>query len=355
MSDKVYEMLWDCQFCGTEKLLGKTHRFCPTCGAPQNPDSRYFPSDDEKVAVEDHVFVGRDKTCASCGQLNSGGAEFCQQCGAPLDGAEQANLVQDSQVIGEGETFESTGSRDLVKEQFEAEMARVGVKKKKNDGVSGFDWRIGALIALAVLVIGGIIFALNWTQEEQVTVTGHSWSREVVIDEYQNFTTQSWSDSRPAGDDVRRGSCVEKQRGTRQIPDGEVCTSQRVDQGDGTYREVESCRTKYRSEPVYDDWCTWTGKRWEFDRDVVSSGNSVTDTPYWPDYSLNCDNQRNVGCERVSNRIEVYDVVFQTDEHEYICDFPQNEWQSIEVGSEWGVQVRVLDNAAANCDTLTRR
>jgi len=54
-------MLWDCEFCGTKKLLGKTHRFCPNCGAQQDPKARYFPSDEEKVAVKDHVYVGVDK------------------------------------------------------------------------------------------------------------------------------------------------------------------------------------------------------------------------------------------------------------------------------------------------------
>ena len=55
---KHYEMLWDCAYCATPKLLGKSHRHCPKCGAPQDPERRYFPADSEKVAVEDHVPVG---------------------------------------------------------------------------------------------------------------------------------------------------------------------------------------------------------------------------------------------------------------------------------------------------------
>ena len=31
--ERVYEMLWDCAFCGTQKLLGLQHRHCPSCGA----------------------------------------------------------------------------------------------------------------------------------------------------------------------------------------------------------------------------------------------------------------------------------------------------------------------------------
>jgi hypothetical protein len=55
-NEAVYEMIWDCKFCGQKKLLGLTHRFCAGCGAPQDPASRYFPPDSEKVAVHDHEF-----------------------------------------------------------------------------------------------------------------------------------------------------------------------------------------------------------------------------------------------------------------------------------------------------------
>ena len=56
-TEKRYEMLWDCPRCETPKLLGLSHRNGPTCGAPQDPTKRYFPKDEDKVAVEDHPFV----------------------------------------------------------------------------------------------------------------------------------------------------------------------------------------------------------------------------------------------------------------------------------------------------------
>ena len=46
--EKSYEMFWDCEYCGSSKLLGITHRHCPNCGAPQDPEKRYFPPDEEK-------------------------------------------------------------------------------------------------------------------------------------------------------------------------------------------------------------------------------------------------------------------------------------------------------------------
>lgn len=354
-SGKTYEMQWDCQFCGTKKLLGKTHRFCPNCGAPQNPDARYFPADDEKVAVQDHVFVGVDKTCKACGELNAGNAEFCQQCGAPLSDAAQAKLVTDEQRIDQqsGEQFTSSGSRDVVKEKFDAEMERVGVTKRKNQGAN---WQVFAVIGVIALVIVAIAVAFLWKKEVAVLVTGHEWSREIRIEEYRTFTEQNWWDNRPLGDDVVRGVCVEKQRSTRQVPDGQECRTRRVDNGDGTYREVEECQTKYRSEPVYDDWCTWTGKRWEYTRSVSTGAQALTPAPYWGDVALRCAGQRTIGCEQEAGRNESYLVIFKGDDNrQYKCPFPQAEWQTIPIESSWTVQVRVVDANAADCDSLKRR
>ena len=186
MSVKHYEMQWDCQFCGTTKLLGKTHRFCPHCGAPQNPASRYYPSDEDKVAVEDHEYAGRDRVCSSCGELNSAASDFCQQCGAPMEGAEEAGVLGE-QVRSQGDSFESSGSRDVVKEEFDSEMERIGLKKKKNEK-KGFDWRIGAVIAAVLVIIAGGIFVLTAKKEADLLVTGHEWSREIQIEEYQNVS-----------------------------------------------------------------------------------------------------------------------------------------------------------------------
>ena len=62
----TYQMLWDCPYCGTPKLLALDHKHCPACGGAQDPTRRYFPKDDEKIAVEGHVFVGKDKICGAC-------------------------------------------------------------------------------------------------------------------------------------------------------------------------------------------------------------------------------------------------------------------------------------------------
>lgn len=359
MSDSnVYEMLWDCEYCGTEKLLGLTHRYCPNCGASQDPDTRYFPSDEEKVAVEDHEYVGVDVTCAACSKLNSAKNDFCTQCGAPLTDAAKAKMLA-SQTRRDGERFQSSGSRDIVKEQFDAEMARVGVKKekakKKKSG--GINIKGVALIAVILAIIAGAVALLNWTEEAELIVTGHEWERSVDVQRYDTVRVDSWRDSRPSGDNasIIFGSCREEQRSTRRIPDGEECTTRRIDQGDGTFREERECRTKYREEPVYDDMCTWEVDRWEYER-TASTDGTLSIAPFWPETNIRSCATTRIGCERETNRRDDYIVIFTaTDGNEtYRCDFSQGEWADIDEGSRWIGEVRVVDSGALLCDTLQR-
>jgi rubrerythrin len=352
----TYEMLWDCQFCGTQGNLGLSHRFCPNCGAPQNPDSRYFPADDAKVAVHDHEFVGTDVTCPACSQLNSAAAEFCGQCGSPLTEGARAKTLGD-RTKQKGEMLASSGARDVVKEAFEAEQRRVGNlpdEKPKNDG--GMGRVLIGVAAVAILLIGGLIFAFTRTSETQVVVTDHEWERSIVIERYERFTERDWRDSPPVGDNVsiRVGSCSREQRSTNRVPDGEECSVRQVDQGDGTFREVEECRTIYREEPVYDDMCTWTGFRWERDRTETTAGDLST-TPYWASITLNCEGQRRDGCEREDERNDVYRVLFADTENDntYDCSFPQSDWEAMRVDSVWDAEVRLLGGLV--CDSISRQ
>ncbi len=350
-SGGTYEMQWDCKFCGEEKLLGKTHRFCPVCGAVQDPNSRYYPSDEEKVAVEDHAYVGADRICSACNSNNSGSAEYCTECGAPLSEAARAKTLEAQSRTAEGE-FASSGSRDIVKERFDSEMERVGVTKKKKTS-QGINFKVLGIIGAVIAVIIAGIVALTMTKSASVFVTGHSWEREVRIEEYGPQNGSDWDDNVPGG--AYSVSCSQRQRDTNRVPDGEECTTRRIDQGDGTYREEQQCRTTYREEPVYDQWCTFTIDRWEYERSATANGSSVNDTPYWPEYSLNCEGQSTFGCERMSDNNEAYYVHLRGEgDNTYECPFPQGEWANIAVESAWTVQIRVVDAGAANCDTLER-
>ncbi len=345
----TYQMLWDCQYCDTKKLLGTTHRFCPNCGAAQNPAARYFPAEGEYVAVEDHEYVGADKTCASCNGLNSAAAEFCTTCGAPLSEAAQAQTLG-TQIRQEGEQFASSGSRDIVQERFDSEMERVGVKPKAEAGQGGMPRWLIIVIILGVLLCIGAIVSLFWTKEAPATVVGHSWQREVMIEQYGPQPASAWCDSVPLG--AYNMSQRREVRDYRQVPDGEECETQRIDQGDGTFRQERVCHTVYRDEPIYDDKCYFTINTWSATGSVPASGDSLKEAPYWPQVNLACEGQARIGCERIGSRSEQYLVHLRTsDGKDFQCSLSQANWQAMSLESGWNVQVGVVDGSP-RCDTL---
>lgn len=357
---KTYEMLWDCQFCNTKGNLGLTHRYCHTCGAPQNPDARYYPSDEDKVAVEDHEFVGVDVTCPACQGLNAAASDYCTQCGSPLSEGAKANTLA-AQSRAASESFASSGSRDVTKEKFDAQMQAIGVqtapkdnKKKKR---SGFNWRGALFMIIIIALASGGIALFNWTEKADLTVVDRAWERSFTVQEYDEFTDRDWRDSPPNGDNVtlRSGSCSREQRSTRRVADGETCRTVRQDNGDGTFNERQECTTNYREEPVYDDMCTWRGYRWQA-ADTLQTSGGLGIMPYWEDTDLNCEGQTRVGCERIRNRNESYTVTFQNvnNNNRSTCSFPLSEWTDIAVESTWSAQVRVVGGGIL-CNTLQRR
>lgn len=341
-TEKHYEMQWDCKYCGSNKLLGKTHRFCPNCGAAQDPKSRYFPSDEEKVAVEDHEYHGADLICGSCDTLNSANSTFCQQCGAPLENAKQASVLVDDALIADGEAFASSGPRDLAGERFKAQMDEMGYdattrKKKKESG--GFNWKTLLIIVAVLALIGGCIYTFTATSEANVVVEGHTWERIIEVDSFAARSGSSWQDQVPA--DAYGVSCRREQRTTRQIPDGEDCSTRRVDNGDGTYREQRVCTPRYRSEPVYDQMCRYTVNRWGPARQSTASGTSLQDSPTWPNPNITRTGGC-LGCEREGGRSESYVVHFRQDDNRYTCEFTQDDWRNFSVESVWTMEIGVV-------------
>ncbi|MGB1287394.1 MAG: hypothetical protein ACPG7F_12725 [Aggregatilineales bacterium] len=356
MSKKVYEMQWDCQYCGTKKLLGKTHRYCPHCGGSQHPDARYYPSDDEKIAVQDHIYVGRDRICASCDDLNSAASDFCQQCGASLENAKVADVLNAEKMPDSG-YFENSGSRDRVKESFDNDMARInehGRKKKKNDDKQGLNLRTAVLVALLIGAIFSVFYMLTATQGIDLTVTGHEWAREIQIEKYQTQVVSGWHDSniQTTLDNASNLGCYEKQRGTITVT-YEECHIERIEKGDGTYEEEEVCEDKTRKEPAYDDWCTWTGQRWDYEYSVTTSGVGLSEIPVWGEINLKCEDKKHVGCERAGHRNESYTVLYRGEDRPYRCDFPQTIWESIPVDSEWTGQVGRYNKATIDCKSIS--
>jgi hypothetical protein len=338
---KTYEMLWDCRYCGTAGLLGLTHRFCPSCGAPQDPDARYFPDDAHKVAVEDHVFVGADRRCPACETPNSAKSEFCRSCGGPLTDA-AAVAVRGDQVrdldagAAAGGAWRSDAPDDAAPKPPERAKRRAWVP-----------WVVGGLAVGAVLVV---VLMLTWTRTTLVEVTGNSWERSIAVERYGQVRETAWCDSLPA--DAQVINSVQAQRGTRQVPDGEDCAMRRQDQGDGTFTETMECRPRYRAEPVMDRRCTYLVYRWSRVRNASASGRGFDPPPRWPEPTLArqglCD-----GCERLGNRSEHYRVALRELKSgaSHQCGLSESRWRSLRPGMRARAEIGAL-TGALHCGSL---
>jgi len=348
----TYQMLWDCRFCGTEKLLGLDHRHCPNCGAAQDPAWRYFPAEEDMIAVEDHQYVGADRICPACSQPNSAAATYCVACGADLSTGQPAP-VQTARELGVVGAASDT-KRDVVLESFQAEMQRVKVEEKAQEraqpvflGLTKTHLIIvGALVALAV-VVGAIVYAVTYRKQGTGTVQGVSWERVIEIEQFTAVRDEAWRDQVPGR--AYNVSCRERQRGTRRVEDGSHEECRDVDQGDGTFRR--ECRTviDYSDEPVYDDFCSYTVDLWVPGRTVRAIGDDSAEAPAWPQVNLSAVS--GLGAEREGDRREVYEVVIEVEGERHTCEVPDlDTWQQFTEGR--AVTLELTLTGSVDCDSL---
>ncbi len=325
----TYEMLWDCPACQTTGLLGLTHRYCPHCGAAQDPTKRYFPADDQKVAVENHRYVGADRLCPACGSPGSAIAQYCGGCGSPMADGKTVTTRPDEAEGPDG--------------QFRPVNPAPPPAKR---GIPGWTWKLGGVLVLILLAS----VAWFWKREAVVTVASHSWERRIDIEVFRQVSETAWCDEKPA--DAYHVHSYRAQRSTREIPDGQTCHTVRHDNGDGSFSESESCQTRYRSEPVYSDRCDYTVDRWRVDRAVSASGLGIQPDPVWPAVTLRQPGMC-LGCDREGAHHEHYIVeLARTDGGKpWHCDLPQAQWTAMADASRWQVQVRTLLDMAV-CRTL---
>lgn len=320
MTEKTYEMMWDCEYCGTKKLLGKTHRFCAECGAPQNPERRYFPPENEKVAVEDHQFVGADLHCPACQEPQSAAVKHCANCGSPLQGGKAA-AVQADQVVGaDGRVVQPP--------------AAGGEKKSSKAGCI-----IGGIVAVVVLIVAVILVNKFWTSEAALEVTKLTWERKIEVVTYK--TVKGTSDC----SDVPDGAKVTKKKKGK-----ETCKTRKKDQGDGTFKEIKECKKAA-------DQCDYAGTAWAV-TDTLEESGDVDDEPQWPKTKglKKKKKKAKIGDKAEGKRIESYIVHFKEkggDTH--TCSFSdEKKWKKFDKGDTYTGETGMI-GGDLKCDKLKKK
>lgn len=322
MEETHYEMLWDCGYCGTEKLLGVSQRYCPGCGSAQDPDARYFPEDEDKVTVAEHAFMGADKKCSACDTPNAAASKHCINCGNSMDGESNVQLAHEKTI---------------------EEPPAPAPKPKKSSTVVKII--LGTVILLGVLLCVGA----SCTQDAAIEVQSHSWEQKISVQEYARVTEKAWKEKVPLK--AESVSCREKKRSTKKVEDGKDCTTVKKDKGDGSFVQKEECTTRYKEVPVMDQYCTYKIEKWKEIRPLVSSGNDQK--PYPPTGTVETCTITRLGCQRKGSKSETYTVHLQDVEEStkiYVCDFSQEIWTKYQVGDQYDAQVRLL--GSLDCSSL---
>ena len=290
MAELVYEMVWDCRSCGAPKLLGLTHRHCPSCGAPQDPNTRYFPADHEKVAVQNHEFVGADISCRYCSAPSPRHARYCGQCGA--------TLVEGGAIMPQA-----------APPSHEMAYAAGPLSEPPNRPL----WKVALPIA-ALLAVVVTVLLLVWKREQRFVVAELAWARTVTVERLGPARTSAWCDELPA--DVHPVSRRREQRRSQQAP-GE--------------------------EPVYAEKCTFDVMQWGRAREERTEGRLETSAPRWPSVSLSGANCDSAGCEREGPRSESYTVVFKDAQGEpYRCNFDERAWRGFAPNARYAGKLRAF-------------
>ena len=129
------------------------------------------------------------------------------------------------------------------------------------------------------------------------------------------------------------------------MADGKECSTRNVDQGDGTFRQENLCRTKYRSEPIYDDYCAYTVDRWAYARSVTAK--DFDKKPYWPQLQL--AKQEREG-KHLSSYI-LYLKALDGKDRDYRCEVGEKTWQEAEEHSSWRLKINKV-TGSPHCRTL---
>jgi hypothetical protein len=326
-----FEMLWDCQACGTKKLLGVTHRHCPHCGCPQKADDRYFPADGEEIKIANHIYCGADWSCVACGNPNNNKASYCGSCGCSRDGANSVHR-------------KTQGATDLNHNQTEKSVGDTHATANKSAEKPKGPW-IKTLLVVGIVSIMAYVF---FPRKDSGVIEGHKWERILKI-EHSVRKNQSieCSSVKPSMKILSQRTVSQEQK----VQDGEtcrdVCNKTKIDLGDGSFKIQNDCHPQCSpriiTKNVLISMCAIEYAEWQMKREVTKEGHSVDETLEWPEAKLSERSLTGYGEERLARKVEELTVIIDRKgklEHCEISSF--DVWKKFRIGDSVKLKSSVI-------------
>jgi len=352
MTGKIVEGLWDCPYCGADKI-GGLRKYCPSCGHPQSKDTIFYVGEEKHYLTEEEInAVGGepDWKCEYCTSLNNAKFRFCKNCGAErTEENKDYHELHEETKPQEEESTKAVETTSIV-ETTDTPVAvdAVVATKSLSDLPQKISTKIDTKklkktllpIACVLAVIIGSV-ALFAPRSHEAIVNEKAWERSIEIEEYRTVEESCW-DNVPSGgrllhtkNEIRTYERVvshyetKTREITEQVFDGYDIEYYYEDNGNGTFtehsREVPRYRTESYTEtyeepvyvdvPIYDTKYYYEIERWVYDRTEESSG--VNETAYWPEYTL--DDDERVGEKTGEYTIEFY-VKKKNKTYDYNCE-----------------------------------
>lgn len=330
--DESYEMFWNCDACGTKKLLGVTHRNCPECGLAQNANARYFPAEGEAVALKNHVYTGADWACDGCGNPNSSKAKFCVSCGCGNEGAKSVTRKTSANTSDAAPGQQST--------QTSPQPVMPGAAKASSSG---------SFIKIGVIaVVLGILAFVFYPRTDTGVIKSHNWEKVIKIEHSVAKTETLECANVKSNMQVRDMKFVNK---PQKMQDGEsckdVCANSNVDQGDGSFKVEKKCKQecspKYVTKNVMIKLCEVEYPEWLMKREEKTAGQSTSDKMDWPNPTLQGKSTSGYGEERIGRRVESYRVQVERKGKIENCEIASlDAWRQFQVGQNVTLKSKVI-------------
>lgn len=373
----LYEQFWNCPACGTQGISALRQMRCPNCTEPKPAQTETYHTGAE---ITDPVGIALARgaphwVCDHCWVKNLGDAKVCASCANPRTAEDDTFIVRElgttlpvrppdsdqstSPSVYHASTnpsyhpsgqvlWQATNSND----DAAAPMMHVGGRAiTRQQGYVG----IGILVVILMAIVGWAIFH---TSTVEARVTGFTWSREVVIEQYQTIHDSGWS----APVDAFNVSTSQRISGynpiyetqTEQVTHNQTCYRDlgtgATESYDCSYTSTESRQVKVGEVPIYDTWYEYDVDRWVHARSIPVSG--ADRNPFWPEYELQFAGQTVIGAERVSDTPQSYTVHFvqlNADEPQtYSLSVPESEWHQYDVEAKYQLEVNAFDGIRNN-------